>query len=409
MSQHASQSQYYPPGAMVTAPNSGETFRRRMNLILLGVLLLAGFFLPLFRPVFDDDRVGHVKTEQVNIKVFDSEWRTQTRASNMRIAFLVFPGAAGLLVILLSSILGNRPRGVVLFLLGSVFFIFVASNEEFRQRVQSAFEFFGRGGEITHLTLWPLLGWLGLFAGARCAWYRPGHIPGYLVGIAGGALAVLMLVLPIYPDPADGAKQIAAISAPIKLLESNEREVWVKGIFMLAPMVGVGLATLLCLCNVPVPGSRASRPLGGLATAVLLLGTIAGAAGPIVTSMCFEDTQTVVMLSALGGFAKFGVWFAGLLLIVPVALVDLLIGRPPRLFVPAIPTAPVAAPAPPPPSAPTVIVQSPPAPPPSAPTPSLAASATPEARLAKLNELKEAGLINDEDFEKCKQEIISSI
>jgi len=242
------------------------------------------------------------------------------------------------------------------------------------------------------LTLWSILGWLGLFAGARCCWYRPGHTAGYLLGIAGGVLAILMLVLPISPGLAADT-DVAAVTVPFKLLESDSTRDLVKGWILLAPMIGIALAALLCLCNAPITGSRASRPLAGMAATVLLLGALVGAAGPMVAGMCFaEKLRMMVVLSALAGFAKFGAWFGGLLMIVPAGAVDLLIGRPP--------TGPAMAPVPMAPSPATVIVQqtAPPAP-----------TATPEARLEKLTALRQAGLINEEEYEKRKQQIISSI
>lgn len=349
-----------PRPARVDDPSA---YVRQKNLMILGLVLLAGFLLPMI-----------VMTPVGLDMVFPNLMVLGGGVAGHVILIAVYPAVAGVIVLLIARRSGPL-RSAVLMGLGGVFLILLlASGRDGAERLILG------SGDLPFLHLASLLiglfALMGLFVGSRARYYCPDSQVAAIIGIIGGILYVVNLLLPVLPPEAGSVNLVL----PFKMLAQGDMTFLSLG--MLGMTGCLASASIFCIINVarrPDAQEIAERAFRLLVIAFVVL------AGGIQLEI-FKAAGGWGLL-ALIALVKFACWIGGLLLLVPVGATDLLVNLTYALAAPEE-EAVEAAPPPPPPVAPADDVA---------------------RRLARLKRLVEDGSITAEEFESRKAELLRRI
>ena len=311
-----------PPAEMlIKAVSGGESLGRRLRLVFLGLLLAGAFFVPHTTwkagedPVFAYPDLSYVSASQ-------APWQAK--------AAYVYPLAAGALVALLGLILERRIRGVLLvglFAAPAVFVAYGGADAAWPAAKAAVAVPKGFLAPAQALPIGLLLGMAGvglLYVATRSRYFRPQYGLLYVIALAGGALALV---------PQFWATDLSAGKMPglyfFELFKA-QADPAAKAPFgmALAALGGMALASVLALVNLPPlkggSGSKLANTSFRLCILAVILGVGAHAyvyfAGP---GKGLATGELAVLLIHQG---KLWLCVVGLGLLLPVGLVDVLIG-----------------------------------------------------------------------------------
>lgn len=347
----------------------------RVGLIVLGALLLIAFFLPVYTGT---DLVV------LSFVMFRTEGVSAV-AKFMTLYTLI----AGVAVIALAFALKGLVRHLAVIVLGLVplivFYVSLAAHASF-----------GAGGTLVMGGALAVAAMALILAGSRTRYYRPSSLLGALTGAAGGVAYIVAMVLPILPKEAGRIPIVAPIMLIIGKTGGPEPVVRIiAGCLDLLAKILLLTASIVCLVNV------APRPVMGLRTRVVsrlwiwsIIVLFLGALVPAGRDLCVvlnegmpvDEALLGTALPAVSALARLGLAALGLFLLVPIGLTALIVhfskpepGPLPRYAEAAAPAAAQAGPA------------------------------GLETRLKTLKKMLDEGLISEEDFEKKKEDILSSM
>jgi hypothetical protein len=348
------------PSRPLRSSDPGDEARKR-NLILLGVVILIGFFMPIAV------EAGWRETRLVFLNFLV----LQGGAPGEIVLFCLYPLIAGAIVILLAMTAKGAGRSVTLLGLGILSVVLLLTLEGARGR-----GFVGRLLEDAPVSasaslLIGLLAAVGLFVGSRARHYRPASQAAAVIGIIGGILCLLNLVLPVLPPEAGSI----LLLAPFKLLEFSGAAF--VGLGVLAMMGCLVAASVLCIVN--VKPRRNSQMLAQVAFLLQVSGYAVYGFFMLVGIMGAGGSRgqgTALLL-----LIKMGCWIVGLLLLIPVGLTDLVVNLTPpgRAMAGREPRGPTA--------------------------PPRGQPLGPQARLAYLKKLLDGGLLSPEEYERKRADL----
>lgn len=314
-----------PAGPPTTDP-ALDSQRPVLDMHFAGVLLLVAFLLPLHR--------GGTGWEFTNLTRLG-------RGGSAEAFSLGFPLAAGLSLLALAKI--RRPgiaRGSFLIGLGLLPFVVVFAAHPLHDTVLFLARLFlpvsPLGANFRFVA--GFLGFFALYAGLRGAVIRPGERVFRFLAFGGAAAMLVLLFLPVripYAFAWGGPATLPEIAVPFGMLfrcRSLEQ-----GVFVAGQLAGLALL-LFCLYRAFGLSFRrfAPDPLRAATQGFVALWTrYVAELLPVLLVILFQSRDQAFYDAA--GLFKVLIWVAGVALIVPVGLVDLLLGRRPAADAPAPP------------------------------------------------------------------------
>lgn len=283
-------------------PSHVEEDTRRTNLFRIGLALTIAFLAPIA------GMPGHA--------LFFPQF------THKATLLMLLPLAAGITLMTMVRRVDVPLRGVVSLSLGLLMFVILLFNKDASSPVGNSMGAMPVSASVSGALF--LLGVFGLFVSLRLRWYRPLHEYAYLIGAVAAGFYLLYLFIPSH-----GYMPIAIPFHVFKL----------SGLLGLGMLANVGLlaaAAVICLTNTPsTSGWQASTKAGraflclvgaiAIPFLVLILSTMSmadsmasptGAPGMGSPAMLFISTAL-----------KFTVMYGGLVLLIPVGIVDILVGR----------------------------------------------------------------------------------
>lgn len=306
---------YGGPPRPVARYDSGQDMRRQA-LVWLGVVILIGFFMPVIGPSMD----GGVTIEFPNFAVLGGG------APGHVILLALYPGIAGLIVILVASLSSGPGRSAVLMGLGALFLILLLTFQpEGRRGGMSLADALSQiPPSITAFLMILLFAFVGLFVGSRVRFYRPASQVAAIIGAVGGILCFMSLLLPVLPSEAGGIFLVA----PFKIL--GEGGGVVMGLGLLGTIACLVGSSILCIMN--VRPHRDAESLGQRASQFLVIALVTFGVC-ILIEMIRGLTQAgapgIAVLAVFLALVKGACCLVGLLLLLPVGLSDLVVNLTP--------------------------------------------------------------------------------
>lgn len=284
---------------------AAEEKNRKRNIIWLGVALIVVFLLPTVDEVFWTGDEMELEIAWPNI-----EGLSEPDVSWQQLFGHLFPGVAGLLIILLTTLQCFRKstRGPGLVLLGVTVIGVGLTNDEVGIHPLLNGEF----NEDSAIALLFIAAVTGLVLAARARWYRPDSKPLYIIGAIGGVSVLALLLIPFHGK--------SAIMGPFDLMPFLP----IIGAGMMLAMLAVLGASLLTLTNTPRRPLRAASNTSRLIFKLLVACILFVSLIPIVSS--FQDEFRVLMFLAtcvntLGGV----LWAGGIVILLPIGIADLML------------------------------------------------------------------------------------
>jgi hypothetical protein len=347
----------------------------RVGLIVLGALLLIGFFMPVY-----------TGTDLVvpSFEMFRAEG--VSGVAKFRTLYTLIAGVA---VIAAAFALKGLVRHLAVIALGLVplivFYVSLAAHASFAV-----------GGTLVMGGALALVAMALILAGSRARYYRPSSSLGALTGAAGGVAYIVAMVLPILPRELGRIAIVAPIMQIIGKTGGPEPVVRIiAGCLDLLAKVLLLTASIVCLVNVaprPVVGlrARAASRFWIWSVVVLFLGALVPAGRELYWALDggtpVDQALLGTALPAVSALAGLGLSSLALFLLVPMGLTALIVHF----------SKPEAGPLP-------GYAES------AAPAAAQAGPAGLETRLKTLKRMLDEGLISEEDFEKKKEDILSSM
>jgi hypothetical protein len=162
-----------------------------------------------------------------------------------------------------------------------------------------------------------LVGTFGLFVGARARWYRPIHGLSYGIGLVGAVSYLSFHVVPSYGVwPLSGLVQTFQVDTMAGL----------------ATAVHFGCllaAAVVCALNVPSTPSFIAVNRARLCVRLLVASIAAPLAFLLLSFLSMLSGNGSVLAPLLSSGAKYCIMYGGLLLLIPVGITDLVVGRTP--------------------------------------------------------------------------------
>jgi len=308
-------------------PSSGgfrsarEAARRRRNLTILGAVVLIGFLMPIAVP--DMEMTPHGIRFVTKMLYLNIELLSQEGIPGTAVVFLLAPCLAGLAMFVLAWVVRYPGRGIGIILLPIVPILVLLFQAEQRQSVPMSDTV---PVDPSSGMLLGVMACLAMFVGARSRWYRPGNGVARGFGMAGGCGYLLYLLLPILPA---GAGRLPLIM-PFKMLGGPD-ELLATAIGLILTMLCMIAAAVLCITNgKALPGntarSRANIAFLLLVVLVPVIGalTILISAGQSIPEGVSVPPAFYAM--TITTIIKMVCWFAGMLLLIPVGIIDLIVG-----------------------------------------------------------------------------------
>jgi hypothetical protein len=321
----------------------GVEGRRRRRFYLLAAALAIGFFLPVFPPSEPTGSYYSRPSVQRSGPVFvniEEGLSFNSKAPALFRILLVYPLLAAFAV---GAILWlpNGLRAVLLIGLGLLPLVLALSIDELWRGLQV----FGKQGSLPVYLLASLLASTALFISTRVRAYRPRSRPAYVIGLMGGGLAILGLFFPVLPKELGWMPICMTLKFVGDHVHKGASTLGMIGLLQTGLVVA---ASVTCFINVPVRKPAAMRQRANLAFG-LLMGSIAlGCAtmGLLPTLLSERDFNA---LFALSFPLKILLGVGAVMVMVPLGLVDLIVGTPPTapvLPVAEVDTEPLSGPSP---------------------------------------------------------------
>jgi hypothetical protein len=296
-----------------------EEMQRKSMLSRLGWALLIGGLLPVF--------VGNMADPTVVFPNF------QMQGKPGWLAFLLLsPVIAGVGVVIASSFVPAPFRGVATLLMAGALIAPVAMAEG-GSSFPEALGFMGNWTDSLSKGIplvWLLMGfgWIALLGGARWRSFAPGSLIAYGLAAAGGVAVVLAWVLPMLPEAQGGL-----LAMKVFKMYSDKPRLWL-GIALTLVLLCHLIAVAFCVLSTRGKATRSIVNMNCY-TAFLLTGAVIVpalvAAGMQVYGAMQNGGQGIKLAVGLMGrlllSAKVGLWLGGALLLMPMALADLCVGR----------------------------------------------------------------------------------
>jgi hypothetical protein len=291
--------------------------RRKRNVLILGILLLASYFTPVVMPTGP----GGYKLEFIGITGL-----TMPQFPLAVRAFLLHPLVAGVATILLACLAGAYARGAALVVLGVIpATILLVSNEA--RAVLGELAAQPQAVAVLAVLAVHIVGLVGIHVGSRARWYRPDKRSAFGIGVAGGALLLLSLVLPCLGE--EGGWVLLA--APLKLIGADDAG-WM-GIATLLYFCSLIAAAIVCFTNTHGRPYAERRVRAAWAFWLLVaswlclgLGTVGQTIASFSENSIFDKSFVVVMLVNV---ARQLLAVIAAYLLIPFGLTDLVVGPAP--------------------------------------------------------------------------------
>lgn len=309
-------------GLPTTAQN--ELWRRKLHAMLLAGLFMLGLVMPVLSVVPPPRR------DPWGRQLSSPEWRLvhpelssfieQSPAQAFSLVLIV----AGLAI--MGPALAYRPRGFGIALLatsagtaafaGLVWYLMAGLVE---MPVPAPSPLLGP-------LIFSMIAGVCLLAGIRARWYRPMSLPAMWVGLVGSIGTVLVMVIPI-PGLTNGLP-LAVHSIKVIL----DGPTWTVAPALLASLLGL-VPVAICIVNVRMTNPSRAR---WLARWVFICWIGGAAITGLVAIMSFGiqlshlEAPAMAWLSSAMTIVKGGAYGLAVALVLPVALTDIIVGRPER-------------------------------------------------------------------------------
>lgn len=316
---------------------------------------------------------------------------------------LIYPLIAGIILLVIAGKARNAGKAGLILILGLLPFLLLLASPELQRALSRSMRRVPGFGSMGTVFLLSFLADVGILAGAHQLRVNPKIKIGSIIASLGAGLWIIKMLIPIQGQ--------FMFIAPFQIMFARDRSgagiLFVLGLAMIISMVLMVMIVIKCFTSTQPKADRGS--LGAkiiklwwytllVWSAVILYFMILGSAvgGRGIGGMGFLAFITILI--------KFVPWFLGLYLLIPIGVSEFLLLSPeestPAFASATAPPQPGATPAAPPP---------PPTPQPPAGTAAPQPEQTMEQRLQELSSMKEKGLINDEDYEKKKNDILSKL
>ena len=289
-----------------------EDEQRSKHLFRIGLAMTIAFFAPIVgipgQPLLFPELHGEIGV-------------LASGMPGLVVAVRLLPLIAGVVVILASFITTPPVRGMVVTACGAALFGLFVVDGDARQAVAESFQVMP--GSMTLSVVLGFVGVFGMLVSARVRWYRPTHAPAHWIGVIAAVSYGVYLVM-----PTNGGSPIAA---PFQM-------------FRFDTMMGIAsLANVGCLAGAAVVSAITvpSTPGFVAVTRARLCFRLLVASVAVPLAIALLGTLCSTLGSSMGGVgmiaplitsgAKYAVMFGGLLLLIPVGITDLVVGRTPNV------------------------------------------------------------------------------
>ena len=294
---------------------------RRFHLLWIGLAIAASFFMPILGLPNQAVVVPELSSE---VGVFSGE------TTGLALAVMLLPLIIGGAVMALSRMFDPPMRSVAITLAGlSLFGLFLA-DEDARSTITESLHVVPSSLNLS-VILW-LVGAIGLLASVRARWYRPVHLPTYLLGAISGASYITYMFLPEDSLLSMGRGPVAQAIAMIEFDAATASAI-------LSTMAFMAAAALVCLVNLPFKNGHKAAKRSRLAFRLLLAAFVVPILILVIRFLTLPDDPAMLSMSTMPGFGqppamlfismgiKYAVMFGGILLLIPIGIADLFAGR----------------------------------------------------------------------------------
>ena len=240
---------------------------------------------------------------------------------NLNGLLMLLPLIAGLILMVVSKRADPPLRGIVILAAGAALIGLMLIDRGARSTVRQSVGVLPTSASLSSMLF--IIGTFGLLISTRVRWYRPLSKCAYVIGaIAAGCYAYYLFL------PTHG---VMPIEQPLQMFRMHK----VMGIGLFGHLGLMAAAAILCLINFPnALASNASTKAGraflcmiGALVIPLILTTMS--AMSMSSSMSFPgaDMGSPAMMF-ISAAVKFGVMYGGLVMLIPIGIADLLVGRP---------------------------------------------------------------------------------
>lgn len=287
---------------------------RVARLIFLGILLLIAFLMPIVNVQQTSGKATY-EAVLVNIEILG-----QDDASTGLKLFMLFPGIAGIAVILIALFLPAPSRSISLIVTGAVglLLLLLVVDEIGDDKVQTMLML--TLGSKTWAILLGMAATALLLGGSRARWFAGEcGVAGTLAAVGGG-LAILGYVLPSMPDDS------LPVGAPFELMDTDDGTFL--GAVLLLATVMVVAAAILAFVNLKRRGSVTAAKLGNTSFWLVVGSMLVLFLGVWVFMLSTIGDRVEGMTAPLSiGILKWASLTMGITLLLPLGLSDLLASR----------------------------------------------------------------------------------
>jgi hypothetical protein len=277
---------------------------RGKNLFWIGSVIAAAFFAPI---------VG-IPGQSFIVPELSGETRVfSDQLSGLALAVTLLPLVGGVVVMALSRMASQPKRGIGITLVGAALFGLFFTDGEAREAIGQSFSLAPSSVDLS-VILW-MVGAFGLLTSTRTRWYRPIHKLAYLIGAIAGGCYITYLFLPVA-----GIRPIAQALAALRLDA-------LMGSAVMANIVFMSVAAVICIINLPFASNSRAAGSTRLAFFFLLLAVMIPVFIATIGMLSAPSIAGMTAMPFISAGAKYGIIFGGLVLLIPIGIADLLIGR----------------------------------------------------------------------------------
>jgi hypothetical protein len=277
---------------------------RGKNLLWIGSVIAAAFFAPI---------VG-IPGQSFIVPELSGETRVfSDQLSGLALAVTLLPLVGGVVVMALSRMASQPKRGIGITLVGAALFGLFFTDGEAREAIGQSFSLAPSSVDLS-VILW-MVGAFGLLTSTRTRWYRPIHKLAYLIGAIAGGCYITYLFLPVA-----GIRPIAQALAALRLDA-------LMGSAVMANIVFMSVAAVICIINLPFASNSRAAGSTRLAFFFLLLAVMIPVFIATIGMLSAPSIAGMTAMPFISAGAKYGIIFGGLVLLIPIGIADLLIGR----------------------------------------------------------------------------------
>jgi len=279
-----------------------EDERRRTHLFRLGLVMALAFFAPIVGVPGHPFVIPELSSE---VGVFGGP--------ALLVAVRLLPLLAGVMLMLVARRADQPLRGCAITGAGGLLFGLFVIDGRARSAIADSFSLLPNSFSLSLLLL--LAGVGGMLVAVRTRWYRPGSQPAAWIGAIAGGCYLLYLVVP------------SSSVLPIGALLDTFRSSILAGLASVAHLGCMVGAAVLCLRNTGATPSFLAVGRARLACRLLLAAVLVPGAVILLAIMTSPGSGQIIA-PLVSSALKYGVMFGGLLLLIPVGITDLLVGRP---------------------------------------------------------------------------------